>query len=65
MILGHGKFGADALENALNTFKTVAFGGTALDDAAAQDLLGATGFADVDALPSPPGAPALTIGRAA
>lgn len=64
VILGHGKFGSDALENALNTYKTVAFGGTALDDDAARELLETAGFVDVGALPAPPGAPALTIGRA-
>lgn len=41
------------------------YGGTALDDDAALALLRETGFADVRTLPSPPGAPALTIGRAA
>ena len=63
IMVGHGKYGDDRLENALNRFKTVAFGGTALDDEAARALLAACGFSEIVALPTPPGAPALTIAR--
>jgi SAM-dependent methyltransferase len=33
LIMGHGKFGGDPVENAVGRFKTIAYGGTALDDA--------------------------------
>ena len=65
VMVGHGKFGNDPLEDAINSFKTVAFGGTALDDEAAQRLLTDAGLVDVHTMPTPPGAPALTFGRAA
>jgi hypothetical protein len=60
LILGHGKFGADPIADALNCLKTIAFGGTPLNEASAQDLLRDHGLADVRTLPTPPGAPAIT-----
>jgi methylase of polypeptide subunit release factors len=63
IMVGHGRFTGDAVENAMNVFKTVAFGGTALDHAAAVQLLRDAGLADVRTLPTPPGAPSLTVAR--
>jgi hypothetical protein len=63
LVLGHGRFTGDPLDDAVNRFKTVAFGGTALDDAQASALLSGAGFEDVRSVPTPPGAPALTVGR--
>jgi SAM-dependent methyltransferase len=64
VMLGHGKFGADEFEDAVNAFKTIAYGGTVLNNSAAQELLTAVGLIEVQTLPTPPGAPALTFGRA-
>jgi hypothetical protein len=64
IMLGHAKFGDDPLENALNRFKTIAFGGTPLDTAAATTLLQQAGFDRILSMTTPPGAPALTFGRA-
>jgi len=63
VMVGHGRFTGDAVENAVNVFKTVAFGGTPLDAATAARLLADAGLADVRTLPTPPGAPALTVGH--
>jgi hypothetical protein len=63
IVLGHGRFGEDPLSGALTRFQTVAFGGTPLDDAEARRLLERAGFDHVGTLPTPPGAPALTVGR--
>jgi predicted RNA methylase len=63
LIVGHGKFGGTPVEDALTRLKTIAFGGTPLDDAAACRLLGDAGLTTVRAVPTPPGAPALTIGQ--
>lgn len=62
-MIGHGKFAEDSLDDALTRFKTVIFGGTPLDDGQAQSLLTDAGFADVFTMPTPAGAPALTVGR--
>lgn len=64
LLLGHGKFAEDELENALNAFKTTAYGGTALDDREAATLLSDAGMTTIARLPTPEGAPALTVGRA-
>lgn len=64
VMVGHAKFGGDDVENALNRYKTVAYGGTALDDDEARELLESAGFMNVRALLTPPAAPALTVGRA-
>lgn len=63
LMLGHAKLGGDPLEDALSRFKTVAYGGTALDDDQAAALLRDAGLVEVMTVPSPPGAPALTLGR--
>ena len=61
--VGHGKFGEDSAADALNRLKTIAFGGTPLDTHAAQALLHELGLVSISTLPTPPGAPAVTIGR--
>lgn len=63
MVLGHGKFSGDAVADSLTRLKTTAYGGTPLDDAAAQELARDAGFVDVSTMPTPPGAPAITVGR--
>lgn len=63
VMLGHGKFGNDALENALTALKTRAYGGTPLEASQARQLLGDAGLVGVSTLETPPGAPALTVGR--
>lgn len=63
LLLGHGKFNEPALPQALNRFKTLAYGGTALDDDQATELLTAAGLQAVAAMPTPPGAPAITVGQ--
>jgi hypothetical protein len=64
-LLGHGKLsGSTPLQEALSRWKTLAFGGTALDDKEAAAALAEAGLIDVMNVPTPPGAPALTVGRA-
>ena len=63
LILGHGKYGADALSDSLQRFQTVAFGGTPLDNDAAELLLDRAGLESVATLPTPDGAPGITVGR--
>jgi SAM-dependent methyltransferase len=63
LMLAHGKFADDPVENALTRFKTIAYGGTALDDTQAQDLLRTAGLVEIMTPPTPPGAPAITVGR--
>jgi hypothetical protein len=63
LLVGHGRFNGNPLSGALTRFQTVAFGGTPLDDSQAQNLLNQTGFDLVSTLPTPPGVPAITIGR--
>jgi predicted O-methyltransferase YrrM len=63
IVLGHGKYTGDMAEDSINRFKTAAYGGTSLDEAQAQALLRNAGFTDVMTAPTPPGAPAITIGR--
>lgn len=65
LTLGHGKFTDDPLDNALNRFKTVAYGGTALDNDQAQQLLRQSGLTEIVTVPTPPGFPAFTIGQKA
>ena len=61
--LGHGKFGADPISDAITRLQTVAFGGTPLDNDQAQLLLGRAGFESVVTFPTPEGAPGITAGR--
>jgi hypothetical protein len=63
LVVGHGKFGGTPVEDALTQLKTVAYGGTALDDAAACHLLRKAGLTSVRPIPTPSGAPAITIGQ--
>lgn len=63
LTLGHGKFAGDPVDDALNRFKTIAHGGTALDDKQAQELLHQGGLVEIMTVPTPPGFPAFTIGR--
>lgn len=65
LTLGHGKFAGDPLEAVLNRFKTIAYGGTALDNAQAQQLLQQSGLTEITTVPTPPGFPAFTMGRKA
>jgi hypothetical protein len=62
-MVGHGKFGTRGLSDALTRLQTVAFGGTAINADEAQDLLRAVGLQQVASLPTPEGAPGITIGR--
>ena len=61
--MGHGKFGATSIEDALTRLKTVAYGGTPLDEGAACHLLHQAGLTLVRTVPTPAGAPAITIGQ--
>jgi len=63
LIVGHGKFADDPLDVALTRFKTVSYGGTPLSDPQAQTLLVEAGLHDVTTVPTPVGAPAITVGR--
>lgn len=65
VMVGHGKYRGDPVEDAISKFKTVAFGGTVLDDDHAQQLLRDAAFTDVMTIPTPLDAPALTVGRRA
>ena len=55
LMVGHGKFTGNPLEDAITRFKTIAYGGTALDDDEAGQLLRAAGMDDVRHVPTPPG----------
>jgi predicted O-methyltransferase YrrM len=63
LMVAHGKFGGNPVQDALTQLKTIAYGGTALDEAAASHLLGDAGLTSVRLMPTPPGAPAVTIGH--
>jgi SAM-dependent methyltransferase len=63
LVIGHGRFRGEAVDDALSRLKTTAFSGTPLTDDEAQTLLRDAGLASVSTLPTPPGAPALTVGR--
>lgn len=65
VMLGHGKFGSDPLDNAVGRFKTVVYGGTALEDEGARAMLSDAGLTEVFTQRTPPGVPALTYGRKA
>ncbi len=51
------------MNDAVGRFKTIAYGGTALDDGEAEQLLKSAGLVDVRVVPTPPGSPAITVGR--
>lgn len=63
LMLGHGRYGRSAVDDAVGRFKTIAYGGTALDDGQAQEMLRSTGLVEVGTVPTPEGAPAITVGR--
>ena len=63
LIVGHGKFGGTPVQDALTRLKTIAYGGTPLDEGAACHLLRNAGLTSVWPVPTPPGAPAITIGQ--
>jgi SAM-dependent methyltransferase len=62
-MLGHGKLHEDPVKAALTRFKTVAYGGTPLDDEQAQRELADAGCDHVQTVPTPPGAPSMTVGQ--
>jgi 2-polyprenyl-3-methyl-5-hydroxy-6-metoxy-1,4-benzoquinol methylase len=62
IMIGHGKFDGGELENAITRFKTVTYGGTALDGPSAAKLLSEHALHAVQTVPTPPGAPGVTIG---
>ena len=63
LIVGHGKSGGTPTQDALTRLKTLAYGGTPIDDAAACQLLHTAGLTSVRTVPTPAGAPAFTIGQ--
>jgi methylase of polypeptide subunit release factors len=63
LFVAHGKFGGTPAEDALTRLKTLVYGGTPLDDAAACQLLRSAGLTSVRTMPTPSGAPAITIGQ--
>lgn len=63
LMMAHGKFHDDRLENALSRFRASVYGGATLDDEEAQALLRGVGLEQVRTLPTPQGAPAITVGR--
>lgn len=63
LVVGHGKLGGAPVQDALTRFKTVAYGGTPLDETAARRLLTSVGLTCVQTMPTPPGAPAITVGH--
>lgn len=63
LMVGHGKPGGGPVADALTRLKTVAYGGTPLTGQEACGLLTQAGLAAVQTVHTPPGAPALTIGR--
>lgn len=63
LVMAHGKFHDDLLKNAVGRFQISAYGGALLDDEGAQALLAGAGFEQILTIPTPEGAPALTVGR--
>ena len=59
----HGKFGGTPAEDALTRLKTLVYGGTPLDEAEASGLLRSAGLSSVRPVPTPEGAPGITIGQ--
>jgi hypothetical protein len=65
LMLGHGKYGGSSLDDAVGRFKTIAYGGTALNDEEAEELLRSAGMSEVMTVPTPQGSPALSFARKA
>lgn len=63
LMLGHGKYGGSPVDDAVGRFKTIAYGGTALDDGESERMLTSAGLVEVRTPPTPPGSPAITVGR--
>ena len=63
LMLGHGKYGGSAVNDAVGRFKTIAYGGTALNDGQAEEMLRSARLVEVRTVPTPQGAPAITVGR--
>jgi protein-L-isoaspartate O-methyltransferase len=63
LMVGHGKFGGTPVQDALTRLKTVIYGGTPLDEAAACQMLRNAGLTSVRSMPTPRGVPAITIGQ--
>jgi 2-polyprenyl-3-methyl-5-hydroxy-6-metoxy-1,4-benzoquinol methylase len=63
VFVAHGKFGATSVEDSLTRLKTLVYGGTPLNDAEAFNLLRGAGLTSVRLLPTPEGAPGITIGQ--
>jgi hypothetical protein len=62
-MVGHGKFDGTPVQNALTRLKTISYGGTPLNEEAVARLLHNAALTSVRQVPTPPGAPAITIGR--
>ena len=63
LMLGHGKYGGSVVNDAVGRFKTIVYGGAALDDVQAEEMLRSAGLVEVRTVPTPKGAPAITVGR--
>jgi predicted RNA methylase len=63
VFVAHGKFGGTPAADSLTRLKTLVYGGTPLDDAEASDLLRSAGLTSVRPVPTPEGAPGITIGQ--
>lgn len=63
LVIGHGTLDGTDLQNAVTRFKTISYGGTALDGPSAQELLTEHCLTSVQTVATPPGAPAMTVGR--
>lgn len=63
VFVAHGKFGGTPAEDALTRLKTLVYGGTPLDESEASDLLRNAGLTSVRPVPTPEGAPGITIGQ--
>lgn len=63
LMIGHGTFHGTDLEIAITRFKTVVYGGTALDGPSATRLLTAHRLGSVQTIPTPRGAPCITVGQ--
>lgn len=63
VFVAHGKFGGTPAEDSLTRLKTLVYGGTPLDEAEASGLLRGAGLTSVQPVPTPEGAPGITIGQ--
>lgn len=63
VFVAHGKFGGTPAQDALNRLKTLVYGGTPLGEAEATDLFRGAGLTSIRPVPTPEGAPGITIGQ--